>query len=111
MGVGGSLLCARGVKGHSSMASGAYMSHKASVFCIRTPRVSVSRVHVLGQQPSCDVGGIPKDAVIKAIDPTSPCAGLVGLGDQLVAINGYRIAYVLSVCVCGHECISLALHP
>jgi hypothetical protein len=45
-------------------------------------------------QPVCDMGGISRDAVIKAIDPSSPCAGLVGLGDQLVAINGYRIACV-----------------
>ncbi len=42
-------------------------------------------------------GGIQVDAVVKSIRPDSPCAGLVGLGDQLVAINGYRITCVCAV--------------
>jgi hypothetical protein len=38
-------------------------------------------------------GGIAADAVVRSIASSSPCCGFVGLGDQLVEINGYRIAY------------------
>ena len=40
-------------------------------------------------------GGVQVDAVVKSIRVDSPCAGLIGLGDQLVAINGYRVTCVL----------------
>ncbi len=77
------LCCCRG---RSSVAK------EFELHVVEPPNSFATQPPTLHVQPICDIGGICKDAVIKAIDPSSPCAGLVGLGDQLVAINGYRIA-------------------
>ena len=63
------------------------------------------------RQPASEMLGIATDALVRCIDPASPCAGLVGLGDQLVAINGYRIAYVRALmCAVRHTTVVTRVH-